>query len=163
MTVTRITAIAAAAYLAAFSAFAQTPGKLKVGLMLPAHRTFAALGTAIENGFKLYVAEQGGKLGGREIESSRSTTSPIRPRPTTSTSSSSATTSTSGRHRALRCPHGDAQDRAEGPGTLMIVPNAGADAAPGPIAPRTFPRLVLELAAGFPVGEVMAERDEESR
>ncbi|HBY59915.1 MAG TPA: ABC transporter permease, partial [Solibacterales bacterium] len=29
---------------------------------------FAALGTAIENGFKLYVTEQGGKLAGREIE-----------------------------------------------------------------------------------------------
>ena len=43
-------------------------GKLKVGLMLPSTGTFAALGTAIENGFKLYVAENGGKLGGREIE-----------------------------------------------------------------------------------------------
>jgi ABC-type branched-subunit amino acid transport system substrate-binding protein len=40
----------------------------KVGLMLPATGTFAALGNAIENGFKLYVDEQGGKLGGREIE-----------------------------------------------------------------------------------------------
>ena len=36
--------------------------------MLPATGTFAALGTAIENGFKLYVNEQGGKLGGRDIE-----------------------------------------------------------------------------------------------
>ena len=27
-----------------------------------------ALGVAIENGFKLYVDEQGGKLGGREVE-----------------------------------------------------------------------------------------------
>ena len=49
-------------------AVAQAPGKLKVGFMLPATGTFAALGTAIENGFKLYVTEQGGKLGGREIE-----------------------------------------------------------------------------------------------
>ena len=43
-------------------------GKLKVGLMLPYSGTYAALGVAIENGFKLYVEEQGGKLGGREIE-----------------------------------------------------------------------------------------------
>ena len=42
--------------------------KLKVGLMLPATGTFAALGTAIENGFKLYITEQGGRLAGREIE-----------------------------------------------------------------------------------------------
>ena len=42
--------------------------KLKVGFMLPYTGTYAALGRAIENGFKLYVGEQGGKLGGREIE-----------------------------------------------------------------------------------------------
>ncbi|MEO8136788.1 MAG: ABC transporter substrate-binding protein, partial [Betaproteobacteria bacterium] len=48
--------------------YAQTASKLKVGLMLPYSGTYAALGTAIENGFRLYVAEQGGKLGGREIE-----------------------------------------------------------------------------------------------
>ena len=43
-------------------------GKLKVGFMLPYTGTYAALGRAIENGFKLYVNEQGGKLGGRELE-----------------------------------------------------------------------------------------------
>src|SRR5260370_10111912 len=59
---------AAAALLAAPPATAQTAPKLKVGLMLPACGTYAALGTAIENGFKLYVAEQGGKLAGREVE-----------------------------------------------------------------------------------------------
>jgi len=36
--------------------------------MLPYTGTYAALGNAIENGFKLYVQEQGGKLGGRELE-----------------------------------------------------------------------------------------------
>ena len=45
---------------------AQT-GKIKVGFMLPYTGTYAALGRAIENGFKLYVKEQGGKLGGREL------------------------------------------------------------------------------------------------
>jgi branched-chain amino acid transport system substrate-binding protein len=42
--------------------------KVKVGFLLPYSGTFAALGVAIENGFKLYVAEKGGKLGGREVE-----------------------------------------------------------------------------------------------
>lgn len=41
---------------------------VKVGLMLPATGTYAALGKAIENGFKLYVDEQGGKLGGQEVQ-----------------------------------------------------------------------------------------------
>jgi branched-chain amino acid transport system substrate-binding protein len=42
--------------------------KVRVGLMLPYTGTFAQLGVAIENGFRLAIAEQGGKLGGREIE-----------------------------------------------------------------------------------------------
>ncbi len=47
---------------------AQAADKVKVGLMLPATGTFAALGTAITNGFKLYVDEQGGKLAGATVE-----------------------------------------------------------------------------------------------
>ncbi len=49
------------------SAWAQ-PGKVRVGLMLPYTGTFAQLGVAIENGFRMAIDEQGGKLGGREIE-----------------------------------------------------------------------------------------------
>ncbi|MEG3000859.1 MAG: ABC transporter substrate-binding protein, partial [Comamonas sp.] len=48
------------------NAFAQD--KIKVGFMLPFSGTYAALGNAIENGFRMHVTEQGGKLGGREIE-----------------------------------------------------------------------------------------------
>ena len=44
------------------------PGKVRVGLMLPYTGTFAQLGVAIENGFRMAINEQGGKLGGREIE-----------------------------------------------------------------------------------------------
>ena len=46
---------------------AQT-GKVRVGLMLPYTGTFAQLGVAIENGFRMALNEQGGKLGGREVE-----------------------------------------------------------------------------------------------
>ncbi|TNF55328.1 MAG: ABC transporter permease [Burkholderiales bacterium] len=42
--------------------------KLRVGFMLPYTGTFAQLGVAIENGFRMALNEQGGKLGGREIE-----------------------------------------------------------------------------------------------
>jgi branched-chain amino acid transport system substrate-binding protein len=63
----RLTALAAALCCAA-AANAQGSGPIKVGLMLPATGTYAALGTAIENGFRLYVKEQGGKLAGREIQ-----------------------------------------------------------------------------------------------
>lgn len=61
-------AAAVAALALAGPAAAQGGAKLRVGLMLPYSGTYTALGNAIENGFRLYVAEQGGKLGGREIE-----------------------------------------------------------------------------------------------
>ncbi|MEO8525867.1 MAG: ABC transporter substrate-binding protein, partial [Caldimonas sp.] len=71
MPATRHVLSAAAAMLlsaASFTTQSQTSGPIKIGLMLPYSGTYAALGTAIENGFKLYVQEQGGKLGGREIQ-----------------------------------------------------------------------------------------------
>jgi branched-chain amino acid transport system substrate-binding protein len=43
-------------------------GKVRIGFMLPYTGTYAQLGVAIENGFRMAIAEQGGKLGGREIE-----------------------------------------------------------------------------------------------
>ena len=43
-------------------------GKVRGGFMLPYTGTFAQLGVAIENGVRLAIDQQGGKLGGREIE-----------------------------------------------------------------------------------------------
>jgi branched-chain amino acid transport system substrate-binding protein len=43
-------------------------GKVRVGLMLPYTGTFAQLGVAIENGLRMAINEQGGKLGGRDVE-----------------------------------------------------------------------------------------------
>ncbi|MCF8149660.1 MAG: ABC transporter substrate-binding protein [Burkholderiaceae bacterium] len=60
-------ATAAGVLLPTHFAFGQQ-AKIKVGLMLPSTGTFAALGAAITNGFKLAIDERGGKLGGREIE-----------------------------------------------------------------------------------------------
>ena len=66
---TPLVAAAAAVFaLCAGAAHAQNNAPIKVGLMLPATGTFAALGNMIESGFKLYVQEQGGKLAGREIQ-----------------------------------------------------------------------------------------------
>src|SRR5262245_65760065 len=60
-------AFTASALLPVRSVLAQSQ-KIRVGLMLPYTGTFAQLGTAITNGFKLAVNERGGKLGGRELE-----------------------------------------------------------------------------------------------
>jgi branched-chain amino acid transport system substrate-binding protein len=53
----RLTLAVALALGTAFT-HAQTAGRIKVSLMLPATGAFAALGTAIDNGRKLNVAEQ---------------------------------------------------------------------------------------------------------
>jgi branched-chain amino acid transport system substrate-binding protein len=42
--------------------------RVRVGLMLPYTGTFAQLGNAIENGFRMALDEKGGKLGGRDVE-----------------------------------------------------------------------------------------------
>ena len=59
--------LAASTLLPTRSALAQAQ-KIRIGLMLPYTGTYAQLGTAITNGFKLAVTERGGKLGGRELE-----------------------------------------------------------------------------------------------
>lgn len=45
-----------------------TAAKIRVGLMLPYTGTYTQLGVAIENGFRLALAERGGKFAGRELE-----------------------------------------------------------------------------------------------
>ena len=61
-----------AAGLAGFPAIVRAQSaKIKVGLMLPYTGTFAPLGVAIENGFRLALQESGGKFAGREIEFSK--------------------------------------------------------------------------------------------
>ena len=129
-------AVSAAAALAAlampFASPAQTSPKLKVGLMLPYTGTFAALGTAIENGFRLHVAEQGGKLGGREVEFIKVD------------DESDPAKATDNVNKLIKRDNVDVlvgtvhsgvamamAKVAKDTGTLLIVPNAGADAVTG--------------------------------
>ena len=89
-------------------------GKIKVGFMLPYTGTFAALGAAIENGFRLYVAEQGGKLGGREIEYFKvdDESEPSKARRQRQQADQARQGRRRRRHRALRRADGDGQGRA---------------------------------------------------
>lgn len=48
--------------------FAQNADPVKLGLMLPYTGTYAALGEAITNGLKLAIEQEGGQLGGRDVE-----------------------------------------------------------------------------------------------
>ncbi|HTP98034.1 MAG TPA: ABC transporter substrate-binding protein [Casimicrobiaceae bacterium] len=153
-------ALATAAALAAPLAQAQTPGKLKVGFMLPATGTFASLGTAIENGFKLYVNEQGGKLAGREIEYTKVD------------DESDPAKAVDNVNKLIKRDNVDVlvgtvhsgvamamAKAAKESGTLLIVPNAGADAVTGPMCSvNIFRSSFSNWQPGYAMGEVLAKK-----
>lgn len=75
MTTRRLILTQSAAVIGAASTGLLLPGlaraqsdKVRVGFMLPYTGTYAQLGVSIENGFLMALNEQGGKLGGREVE-----------------------------------------------------------------------------------------------
>ncbi|WP_128002787.1 ABC transporter substrate-binding protein [Piscinibacter defluvii] len=154
------TAALLAAALASPVAQAQSTGKLKVGLMLPATGTFAALGTAIENGFRLHVTEQGGKLGGREVEFVKVD------------DESDPAKATDNVNKLIKRDNVDVlvgtvhsgvamamAKVAKETGTLLVVPNAGADAVTGPMcAPNIFRSSFSNWQPGYAMGEVVAKK-----
>ncbi len=161
MKLLRTTALAAAAFalLAQAPAFAQG-AKVKVGLMLPYTGTFAALGTAIENGFRLYVAEQGGKLGGREIEFVKVDDESD---PAKATDNVNKLVKRDNVDVLVGTVHSGVAMAmakvAKDSGTLLIVPNAGADAVTGPMcAPHIFRSSFSNWQPGYAMGEVVAKK-----
>ena len=159
----RHTLIAAAAALTALSAplaISQAQAKLKVGLMLPATGTFAALGTAIENGFRLHLAEQGGKFGGREVEFFKVDDESD---PSKATDNVNKLIKRDNVDVLVGSVHsGVAMAMARvvrDSGTLLIVPNAGADAVTGAMcAPNIFRSSFSNWQPGYAMGEVMAKK-----
>ena len=142
-------------------AFAQAKdAKVKVGLMLPYTGTFAALGTAIENGFRLHLSEQGGKLGGREVELVKVD------------DESDPAKATDNVNKLIKRDNVDVligtvhsgvamamAKVAKDSGTLLIVPNAGADAVTGPMcAANIFRSSFSNWQPGYAMGEVVAKK-----
>lgn len=159
MKFTHLTLAGALAYGAA-AATAQPAGKLKVGLMLPATGTFASLGSAIENGFRLYVSEQGGKLAGREVEFFKVDDESD---PSKAVDNASKLVKRDNVDVLVGTVHSGvamamakvARDNK----TLLIVPNAGADAVTGPMCgPTIFRSSFSNWQPGYAMGEVMARR-----
>jgi branched-chain amino acid transport system substrate-binding protein len=152
-----LTAVAAAAAIAAAPTHAQSADKLKVGLMLPATGTFAALGTAIENGFRLYVAEQGGKIAGREVEFVKVDDESD---PAKAVDNVNKLIKRDNVHVLVGTVHSGvamAMARAaKESGTLLIVPNAGADAVTGPMcAVNIFRSSFSNWQPGYAMGQAM--------
>ena len=154
-------ALAAAALAALSTTAAQAQqGPIKVGLMLPATGTFAALGDAIEKGFKLYVDEQGGKLAGRSIQYFKVD------------DESDPAKATDNVNKLIKRDQVDvvvgtvhsgvalAMARAaKESNTVLIVPNAGADAITGPLcAPGIVRSSFSNWQPGYASGVMAAQK-----
>ena len=151
---------ATAAALMSTASMAQPSGKLKVGLMLPYTGTFASLGNAIENGFKLYVAEQGGKIAGREVEFVKVDDESD---PSKATDNVNKLVKRDNVDVLIGSVHSGVAMAmakvAKDSGTLLIVPNAGADAVTGPMcATNIYRSSFSNWQPGYAMGEVMAKR-----
>jgi len=152
--------LCAALALTTSAAQAQAAAKLKVGFMLPATGTFAALGTAIENGFRLYISEQGGKLSGREIEFVKVD------------DESDPSKATDNVNKLIKRDNVDVlvgtvhsgvamamAKVAKDTGTILLVPNAGADAVTGAMcATNIFRSSFSNWQPGYAMGEVVAKK-----
>jgi branched-chain amino acid transport system substrate-binding protein len=152
--------LAAATALVVPPALAQSPGKLKVGFMLPATGTFAVLGTAVENGFRLYLAEPGGKLGGREVEffkvDDESDPSKAVDNVNKLIKRDNVDVLIGSVHSGVAMAMAKA---AKESGTLLIVPNAGADAVTGPMcAVNIFRSSFSNWQPGYAMGQAMAAK-----
>jgi branched-chain amino acid transport system substrate-binding protein len=161
----RVGAIAAAATAAGLllisgPASAQQPGKIKIGLMLPYTGTFAALGTSITNAFKLAIEENGGKLGGREIEyftvddESDPAKAPENANKLIKRDQVDVLVGTVHSGVALAMAK-----VARDTNTLLVIPNAGADEITGPLcAANVFRTSFSNSQMGIAMGKVMAEQ-----
>lgn len=151
---------AATALVASAPALAQSSGKVKVGFMLPYTGTYAALGVAIENGFRQYVDEQGGKLGGKDIEYVKVD------------DESDPSKATDNVNKLIKRDNVDVivgtvhsgvalamAKAAKDSNTFLIVPNGGADAITGPMcAPNIFRSSFSNWQPAYAMGEVAAKQ-----
>jgi branched-chain amino acid transport system substrate-binding protein len=152
-------AVAAAGTLHAPFIIAQ-PAKLKVGLMLPYSGTFAGLGNAITNAFKMYVTEQGGKLGGREIEY---VALDDESEPAKAVDNASRLVNRDKVDVLVGTVHSGVQmgmvKVSRESGVLSLLPNAGAGAATGQLcAPNIFRTSFSNWQTTHALGKVMTEK-----
>jgi branched-chain amino acid transport system substrate-binding protein len=154
-----IAAVGASGFIPTRFAIGNT-AKVKIGFLLPYSGTYAGLGEAITNGFKMAMEQAGGKLGGREIQflAVDDESNPAK-----------------GPENTNKLATGDNVDFIVGPvhsgvalgmvkvvretGTIAIIANAGAGAATGPLcAPNIFRTSFTNWQTAYPMGKVAMDR-----
>ena len=152
-------ALAAASPLGSSFLMAQA-APVRVGLMLPYSGTYAALGNAITNAFKLHVAEKGGKLGGRAVEYA---VVDDESEPAKAVENASRLVLRDKVDVLVGTVHSGVQmgmaKVSRDSGVLSIIPNAGADAVTGGLcAPNMFRTSFSNWQSIHPLGKAMIER-----
>lgn len=154
-----VAAVGASAFAPARFAIGNT-AKVKIGFLLPYTGTYAGLGEAITNGFKMAMEERGGKLGGRDIQY---------------VAVDDESNPAKGPENTNKLVTGENVDFIVGPvhsgvalgmvkvvretGTITIIANAGAGAATGPLcAPNIFRTSFTNWQTAYPMGKVAVER-----
>ena len=152
---------AAVAGIAGLPAIARAQGaKMKVGLMLPYTGTYAPLGIAIENGFRLALQEAGGKFGGREIEFLKVDDES---EPSKATDNINRLVTRDKVDLVLGTVHSGVAAGmirvTKESGVMHIIPNAGLGPATGALcAPNIFRTSFSNWQSGYAMGVVMSKR-----
>jgi branched-chain amino acid transport system substrate-binding protein len=138
--------------------FAQ-PAPYKIGLMLPYTGTYAKLGKFIDEGFRLHVEQKGGKLGGRPVTFVQVDDES---KPENATDNMNRLVGREKVDVVVGTVHSGVAMAmvkvARDTNTLLIIPNAGANDATGPLcAPNIFRTSFSNWQPNFPMGKVVSE------
>ncbi|RKE68027.1 ABC transporter substrate-binding protein [Pseudorhodoplanes sinuspersici] len=160
---TALKGVAGVAVAAGFAPVRSATGQIapvKVGFLLPYSGTYAALGNNITEAFKLYVEERGGKLGGRPVEY---VAVDDESDPGKAADNTNKLVTRDKVDVIVGTVHSGVQlgvsKVARDTNSLLIIPNAGVNAATGSLcASGIFRSSFSNWQPGYPMGRVMVER-----
>ncbi len=136
------------------------PAKLKVGLMLPFSGNFALLGKKIESAFRLYFAQKGNRIAGRELEY---VSLDDESEPAKAVDNASRLVNRDKVDVLVGTVHSGVQmgmiKVSRDSGVLALIPNAGIGAATGALcAPNIFRSSFSNWQTIHALGKVMFEK-----
>lgn len=132
---------------------------LKVGVMLPFSGTYAKLGKFIDDGLRLYVEQAGGRLGGRPVEFVQVDDES---EPAKATGNMNRLIGRDRVDLVVGTVHSGVAlamvKMARDTGSLLVIPNAGANEATGALcAPNVWRTSFSNWQPCYPMGKVMYE------
>ena len=163
---TRRSVLGGAAGIAGASVASQFPmpalaqgAPYKVGFMLPYTGTYSKLGKFIDEGFRLYVEQKGGKLGGRAVTYVQVDDES---KPEAGTDNMNRLVGREKVDVVVGTVHSGVAMAmvkvARDTNTMLVIPNAGANDATGPLcAPNIFRTSFSNWQPNFPMGKVLAD------